>query len=232
MSQPEPINIEYLFLFKDGRKVQFKIMLEAETLRFIDPGAHTPGNWAMLDNEKCSNCPLSSGAHPFCPVAQNLLNILPHFINTFSYEPVHVIVNDSERTYSANITIQRGLSSLIGIIMVTSGCPVMSKLRPMVRFHLPFASVEETIFRSVSTYLLGQYFEHKNNSNGDWQLDGLVKIYEDVQLVNIGMANRLRTVAAKDANINALIVLDIFAKEMPHNIHESLQSLEYLYKVN
>ena len=48
--------------------------------------------------------------------------------------------------------------SLIGIYMVTSGCPIMDKLRPMARFHLPFASTEETIYRAISTYLLGQYF--------------------------------------------------------------------------
>ena len=33
----------------------------------------------------------------------------------------------------------------------------MESLKPMVRFHLPFATVEETVFRSVSTYLLSQY---------------------------------------------------------------------------
>ena len=37
--------------------------------------------------------------------------------------------------------------------MALSGCPVLEQLKPMARFHLPFASVEETIYRAASMYL-------------------------------------------------------------------------------
>ena len=114
--------------------------------------------------------------------------------------------------------------------MVTSDCPNMISLRPMVRFHLPFATIEETVFRSVSTYLLGQYFKHKNGEEADWDLDGLLENYETIQKVNYGMASRMRSAVDKDANLNALVVLDVFAKELPFSIQKSLEMLEYLFK--
>tara|TARA_B100000686_G_scaffold86198_1_gene93073 strand:- start:90 stop:251 length:162 start_codon:yes stop_codon:yes gene_type:complete len=46
-----------------------------------------------------------------------------------------------ERCYVEHTTMTEAVSSLLGIYMVTSGCPVMDKLRPMVRFHLPLATV-------------------------------------------------------------------------------------------
>ena len=58
--------------------------------------------------------------------------------------------------------VQMGVSSLLGVIMTTSGCPIMAQLKPMVRFHLPFASLEETIFRMVSMHLVAQYLRHQD----------------------------------------------------------------------
>jgi hypothetical protein len=121
---------------------------------------------------------------------------------------------------------------MIGIYMVTSGCPILSNLKPMVRFHLPFASIEETIYRSASTYLLGQYFKMKKGLQPDWNLTGLAEIYKEIQKVNIGMAARIRSISPKDANINAIVELDVFAKELPDNIQEDLKRLAYLFEFN
>lgn len=60
-----------------------------------------------------------------------------------------------ERTYSKDTLLQQGLASLLGIVMTTSGCPVLEPLKPMVRFHLPFATLTETVYRMVSMCLVG-----------------------------------------------------------------------------
>lgn len=39
--------------------------------------------------------------------------------------------------------------------MVTSNGPVIDKLRPMVKFHVPFGSLEETVCRAASMCLIG-----------------------------------------------------------------------------
>ncbi len=229
MKQADKIEFDYIFEIPGKTGMHFHIALDPKTLTYIPSAEIQTAAWAELENEKCSNCPLNPSEHKFCPIALNLVNILPKFGDIYSYEPTTVTVKTPGRSYMAETTLQRGLGSMLGIYMVSSGCPIMAKLKPMVRYHLPFASIEETVFRAASTYLLGQYFKHKKGETADWSLDNLVNIYEEVQKVNMAMAERLRSVPAKDANINALIVLDIFAKEMPMNIEISLKPLEYLF---
>ena len=105
----------------------------------------------------------------------------------------------------------------------------MDVLKPMVRFHLPFASLEETVFRSVGTYLLGQYFSMKNGMPADFELEKLKEFYLEIQKVNAGIVRRMRPVIDKDAFANAIISLDAFAKELPWSIESDLQNLQYLY---
>lgn len=229
MKASDQVWFKYTFELPD-KQVHFKIELEPHTLKYLPKGETKIADWAKLENEKCANCPLNEAEHKYCPIALNLVNILPEFSEIYSYQETKVSVSTPERNYEVNTTLQRGLSSMLGIYMVTSGCPIMGKLKPMVRSHLPFASVEETIFRAASTYLLGQYFKQQKGEQADWALQGLKEIYTQVQIVNMSMADRLRSVPAKDANINALIVLDVFAKEMPINIEISLKPLEYLFE--
>ena len=228
MKPVDKIEFEYIFDIPGKTGMHFHITLDPKTLNYI-PDNHTQtASWAELGNEKCSNCPLNPAEHKYCPIALNLVNILPHFGDIYSYQQTTVTVITPGRSYVAEAPLQRGLGSMLGIYMVSSGCPIMAKLKPMVRYHLPFASIEETVFRAASTYLLGQYFKHKKGETADWSLTNLALVYEEVQKVNMAMAERLRSVPAKDANINALIVLDIFAKELPMNIEMSLKPLEYL----
>ena len=230
MKPIDKIEFDYIFNIPDKDELRFHIALDSKTLDYIPPATVQTAPWAALENEKCANCPLNSKQHKYCPIALNLVSILPCFTDIYSYQETTVSVHTSIRSYQTKTTLQRGLGSMLGIYMVSSGCPVMAKLKPMVRYHLPFASIEETVFRAASTYLLGQYFKHKNGQKADWSLSDLVHIYEEVQKVNMAIAERLRSVPAKDANINALIVLDVFAKELPMNIENHLKPLEYLFE--
>lgn len=229
MEEKKTLKIHYYFIFDNGRKSSFEINLDRKTLAYLPGKNLKPSSWTKLDHFQCRNCPLKKEEHPECPLALNLTEVITEFSSLQSFDNVHVIVETAERNYSKNTTVQTALSAMLGIFMVTSSCPVMLPLRPMVRFHLPFASVEETIYRSVSTYLLGQFFKYKNGDEADWNLNKLTDDYEDIQMVNSGMAQRMRSVVDKDANLNALVVLDVFAKELPFSIEKSLQNLEYLF---
>ncbi len=136
-----------------------------------------------------------------------------------------------DRLYSKKTTVQRALGSLLGVYMAASGCPSMEKLKPMVRFHLPFATLEETVFRSVGAYLLGQYFLKKQGKQADLDLVELAGFYKGIQMVNWGITERLRGVVGKDAVNNAVICLDMFAKELPYAIEDSLKELQGLFSV-
>ena len=229
-NKPKNLKYKYEFIFENNTSETFTILLNPETLDFIQNEESTAPAWTELDHHKCDNCKLNSFTHSHCPIAKNLTDIFPSFKDKVSYENVKVRVETKERIYELDTSVQKGLSSLLGILMVTSGCPSMNILRPMVRFHLPFATIEETIFRSASSYLLGQFYRYKNEKSVDWYMNDLSKAYEGIQIVNIGMAQRLRSISDKDAGANAVIVLDIFAKELPYSIFDGLKKLEYLYK--
>ncbi len=98
--------------------------------------------------------------------------------------------------------------------------------KPMVRFHLPFASLDETVFRMVSMHLLVQYYRNQEGQKTEWRLDGLTRVYAEVGLVNRDFAIRLRDAAKKDANINALVNLDCFAAMAPLVAEDTLQAIK------
>ena len=135
-----------------------------------------------------------------------------------------------ERTYEEDTRLQQGLSSIVGLYMVTSNCPIMDQLRPMVRFHLPFATSEETLYRAVSMYLTKQYFAMRRGETPDWELEKLAQIYSAISVVNAGMSRRLRQASTKDANANALIILSAFGETVGVSLKDGVGNIEYLFK--
>jgi len=220
------IRFVYTYKFKDSSTKHFDIRLDASTLLLIAKRPENLPLWALLPFNKCAICPLSEQDHIYCPVSANLAGIVEEFKNFVSHESVSVTVACEERFYGKETTVQGGLSPLLGIIMTTSGCPIMEQLKPMVRFHLPFASLDETIFRGVTMFLTAQYFRHQDGKDPSWSLDGLGAIYSEVGQVNRDFANRMRAAAKKDANVNALVNLDVFASMMALAVEDTLGRLK------
>lgn len=117
----------------------------------------------------------------------------------------------------------------MGIIMATSGCPSMSILKPMAYFHLPFATVDESMYRSVSGYLLGQYFSHKKGETGDFFMHRIEEHYNDVQQVNAGILKRVNMIAKMDADKNAIVTLNALAQILVMEVDENMDSLKRLF---
>jgi len=117
----------------------------------------------------------------------------------------------------------------MGVIMVTSGCPVMDYLKPMARFHLPFASPEETTIRTLSMYLMAQYFLKGNTDSIHVKLEELNKIYSQVSVVNNDFSSRLAEAGEKDANLSALSNLDCHATLVTMTIEETLAEFRQYY---
>ena len=166
-----------------------------------------------------------------CPVAVALIDVVDFCIDRISYQKVHATVITRNRTFVRDTTLQIALSSLIGIYMATAGCPVMDLLKPMARFHLPFADEDETMFRAMSAYLLGQYFIMKSGDQPDWKMKNLVGLYDEIKAVNSSFCSRLRTVTRKDSSVNALVGLDCFADAVIFSINQKfMEQLELLYQ--
>ncbi len=225
-----PFVIRYDFTLPGPREVGFELRLDPLTLLNRAPIRDDLPAWTKLSCQQCKNCPLREVDTPTCPVAGQLVDVVELFAGMVSFERVSVRVTVPERTYEQHdLPVQVALSSLLGLYMVTSGCPVMAHLRPLVRFHLPFASELETITRAVSMHLLDQYLRAQRGEVADWSLDALSKAYEATGAVNMAFAQRLRTAAPKDANVNALIRLDSFARTLPDTIESHLEELTFLF---
>jgi len=225
----EPLKIVYSYRFDDGATRSFEIALNRKDLAIFPKECQAPPYWAELNRHKCDICSLDEKTHAHCPIALNLADISDGFKDYFAYENVGVTVTTEDRNYSKNTSLQEGLSALIGIVMVTSGCPVMEKLKPMVRFHLPFASLVEGIYRTVSMYLMAQYFLNKDGMEADWALNGLEDIYSRVGIVNRDFAKRLLEAAKKDANVNALVNLDCFASMAAISTEDTLNDIKLYF---
>ncbi len=207
--------IVYAYRFEDGNTLKFDLLLDKETLALAPEKNQQLPEWTRLTYHQCRICPFDGRSCVHCPVAANFSAIVEKFKKFVSHDRVSVACIVEERTYSKNTTVQMGLSPLLGIIMTTSGCPIMEQLKPMVRFHLPFASLDETIFRMVSMHLVAQYLRQQAGKPAEWNLEGLTHIYAQVGQVNDDFADRLLGAALSDVNVNALVNLDAFAKMIP-----------------
>lgn len=205
------IKFMYRFNFKDGRKKTFNIELDEKTLQIIKPPTDNPPDWAKMDYFQCPNCPLNKEEHQYCPLALYLSDVIEFFNDTPSFLKAMIIVENNERGTYKYTAVQAGVSSLMGIIMAVSGCPIVGKLKPMVRFHLPFASLDETEFRVLSMYILAQYFHFKDGKETDWALDNLRNLYSQIQKVNRNIVEKLAEIEMKDTNRNAVIALSNYA---------------------
>jgi hypothetical protein len=220
----------YQLTFSDGRVLEFPVQIDKASHSYILSINEAMPAWANLSYHQCGNCPLSSKEVPICPVAANLIPLLELCGNMTSYDEVALKVATPERTVSANTTVQRVLTSLLGLVMATSPCPHTEYLKPMARFHLPLASEDETIYRTTSMYLLAQYFLFKGGKDYALELDNLTQIYNDLQIVNCSLANRFKAAVSEDGAINAIVLLNLLSQSVTWSIEDGLEGLRYLFR--
>ena len=204
-------NILYDFVFKDGQTYHFVVPLNGWVETAVTREEVHP-EWTLLANHQCPNCPLDRATYKYCPAAVDLHGAAEKFSAVASYQNAQVTVVAGARTFSANCDMNTGLRSLFGLYMALSGCPVIGRMRPMARQHLPFSSMQETLSRVVSSYLLKQYFVMKSGGTPDWELKGLHSLYQSLDVVNGAFINRVRQASAHDSNLNAICGFGTFSK--------------------
>lgn len=177
------INITYKFIFTNNREVKFTVDLDRPVLFTTNP-KDPDVEWTNLDFNKCSNCPLNSAEIKKCPTALDVQHAMLEFHDVLSTEIVKTYVETENRSYFKECDAQTGLKALVGLIMATSGCPILKEMKGMAYFHLPFATIEETVFRSVTTYLLKQYYKFIDKQEPDWSLQNIPAYFDTIQIVN------------------------------------------------
>lgn len=223
------LGYEYEFDLGEDGVISYVVEVDEETLTVQPEAYEGMPEWTDLEFNQCDNCPLRREVKSYCPVAASISRVVETFKDRISYEDARVRVTVPERTYEKTVPLQYGLFSLLGLIMATSTCPHMRFLRPMARFHLPFASPQETIVRTVSFFLLRRYFENQQDGNLAYELGELDTAYNSVQGVNRGIVRRIHSVTSGDADANAIIVLDTLAFLLSESLASNLSEIQELF---
>src|SRR5690606_41635806 len=88
---------------------------------------------------------------------------------------------------------------------------------------------KENEFNVACMYLLSQYFVQLKNKNGVFSFDGLIKIYEDLRIVNKSVASRLQAVTSSDSVKNAITLLDMYSSLIPMLLQDQLVEIRQFF---
>lgn len=210
MADADPIWFRYTFTLDNGRRRVFEVKLDPQTLMIAPPPqTPEPPAWTRLDYAACEHCALPPGSR-YCPIAVNIAGVVEEFSDVVSCRNAEVLVETAERSFYKKGSAQEMLFPLIGIYMAASGCPTMEKLRPLTRHHLPFASVDETIYRVITMYVTAQYLRMQQGQEPDWELRGITELYDQINKVNVGFCQRLGKAVKQDVVLNSVVILDAF----------------------
>ena len=219
--------IRYRFDLPDGSKKSFDFFFDPVDFRLSNPPPAAPPFWTELGFNQCANCPLKAADQPHCPVALQMVRGIDELKSLVSYDTVNVTVAQDERKVFVTTTAQTALASVFGLIMATAGCPWTDHLRPMARFHLPFASDAETVYRAVSMFALSRLAGGDAAAAGD--VDELLDLCAQLHVVNRDMSRRLGAATQADPARNAIALLDAFTTLLPDALEKSLPDILPLF---
>lgn len=237
MATPSPTSVltfVYRFRLVERNEMrEIRVDLDRETLRGLPRERGELPDWTRLEVRKCPNCPLDGATHPRCPAAVAVADVIEAFRDVRSVEMAEVHVIGPERTLVKEAPIQKGVSSLIGLLMATSACPVIGKLRPMVDLHLPFMTHDEAAHRFISNYLTLQFFRMRAGEVPDWSLARLSDLFHEVNVVNRSFCRRLGEARTKDASLNAVVILDVLCNITEFSISKgNLDRLDRIFSTS
>ena len=214
------MNIQYTFTLEDST-LHYDVNIDREfDLQQERPEAP---EWAQLAYNQCPNCPLTVKDCAYCPAAVDLVQVVTDFQRLPAVKAAKVEVVTPEREYYKETSLEEGLRSLMGLIMATSACPILHKLKPNARNHLPFASQDEFIIRSAALYLLRQYFNYREGMRPDWDLQGLISINEELQTLNQAFWQRVHEACESDSNLKALLSFFNLSSSVSYSLEAQLQ---------
>jgi hypothetical protein len=219
--------IQYRFIMEGDRVIDIRVDRRRLFDQTNDRQAHA--EWTRLEFHQCENCPLRDTGMRHCPVALDLEQIAAQFGDILSYTRTRVEVVTPERMYTKECDAQTALRSLLGLVMATSACPTLAQFRGLASSHLPFSTLEETLFRTAGAYLLKQYFIHKAGGTADLDLKGLDAFYRELQTINRCFKSRLDSAFSKDANLNAIGSLLYVSVGVSYSLEDNLHELQDIF---
>lgn len=184
--------------------------------------------WCNLQYKQCPNCTLNPIWHKQCPLAVRLIPFV-NLPSIKSYDEVRAEVEMDSKTVTTETSAQEAFSSLLGLVMATSGCPHTAFFKPMAWFHQPFSTPEETMYRACTTYLSSYVLRGKFKKQ-EASFEDLKIIYKNIHMINVHIASRIHNYSQTDSALNAIVLLDLITKDLPIAVDEDLSDLKQLFK--
>ena len=188
--------IIYFFRLESGVGHRFDVEFDRPAA-----GGDLP-EWTRLEVDQCPNCPLASAPDARCPAAADLVPLVERFSALSSIDRVDVHVVTPQFEARKRTDTQTALSALMGLILATSACPILGRMRPLAHMHMPFATATEMVYRTVSMHLMGCFLRGEPLG-----LHGLDGFFSDIDRLNHAFFARLNRAVQRDAGINALLTL-------------------------
>lgn len=218
-------------------KIQYRFDIEGKSLHhdvdvdrkfdFQKERENAP-EWSLLKYQQCPNCPLTVKDCQYCPAAVDLAAVVTDFQSMPADQCARISVVTPEREYVKETMLEEGLRSLMGLIMATSACPILTQLKPNARNHLPFASQDDFIIRSTALFLLKQYFNYRSGKRPDWDLQGLISLNQELQTLNEALWGRVKEACAGDSNLQALLKFLELSSSVSYSLEDQLQRIKPL----
>ena len=186
----------YLFRLESGVRHRFDVEFDR-----LPAGGDLPA-WTLLEADKCPHCPLADAPGARCPAAADLVPVVARFAALSSVERIDVHVVTLQHEARKRTDTQTALSALMGLILATSACPILGRMRPLAQTHMPFATPTERVYRIVSMHLMGCHLRGEPVG-----LDGLDGFFSDIERLNHAFSGRLKRAVQRDAGMNALLAL-------------------------
>lgn len=212
-------DISYQFVFRDGSSHRIDVNLERGAADAPAP------EWTRLEFRRCPNCPLPAEAGARCPPAVDLAPVVGAFAKMISHEQAQVLVHTPQRVVGRDCQVQDALSSVVALIMATSACPILGRMRGLARTHLPFSTMEESLVRVAGAYLLGQLLVQREGGEADWTLEGLKAHYAQLEVLNKAFKKRIDAAAVQDATLNAVSALGVLSMGVGLSVDDQLAEL-------
>ena len=219
------MKIQYRFDIEDTA-LEYEVDVD-RTFDFRAERENAP-EWAKLKHNQCPNCPLTVKDCQYCPAAIDLAAVVTDFQRLSAQKTATIRVSTPEREYKKETALEEGLRSLMGLIMGSSACPILTQLKPNARNHLPFASQDDFIIRSTALYLLKQYFNYREGKRPDWELQGLISLNQELQTLNEAFWGRVKEACEGDSNLKALLSFLDMSSSVSYSLESQLQKVKPL----
>ncbi len=184
-------------------------------------------DWTLLETGKCGHCPLASGPGVRCPAAADLVPVIERFSALASVDSMDVRVMHGQYESRKHTDTQTALSALMGLILATSACPILSRMRPLAHTHLPFSTDTEMVYRIAAMHLFDCFLKGKKAD-----LSGLAGFFADIDKLNEAFAERIKRATQRDASINALVLLHARSVLASLSFEDRLEEIRSWFRLN